>query len=248
MNPVIRAEGTPDSAWRPWLQAQAFAPQSLATLMVGATRLVVVAPHPDDEVLGCGGLLALQAQDAGAVLLIGVTDGEQSHAAVAGVAPAALATQRASERLAGARCLGLASASVVRLRLPDAALAAHAEPLVLRLLPLLRPADLVVSTWRHDGHPDHDACGLAAARACARVGCRHVEAPVWLWNWARPGDPRVPWQRLVALPLNARAQAAKQQALEAHASQLRARGASLGPVLGVQMRAVASRATEYFFT
>lgn len=246
MGAVMRAEGTPEAVWGPWLQTQPFAPQSLATLMNGAERLVVVAPHPDDEVLGCGGLLAMQAERAGPLLVVGVTDGENSHAAVPAVDPGALAAQRTAERLEGTRRLHVADDDVVSLHLPDGALGAHAHELVRRLESLLTAADLVVSTWRHDGHPDHEACGAAAARACKRIGCAHMEVPVWLWHWARPGDLRVPWRRMVALPLAADAQAAKQRALAAHASQLSARSASVGPVLGDEMRGVTARAHEYF--
>jgi LmbE family N-acetylglucosaminyl deacetylase len=248
MGAVIRAEGTPEAVWQPWLQTQAFAQHSLTTLMNGAERLVVVAPHPDDEVLGCGGLLAMQAERDGPLLVVGVTDGEKSHAAVPEVDHNALAARRAAERLEGARRLHVAGNHVVSLRRPDGALSAQVHDLMLQLESLLTAADLVVSTWRHDGHPDHEACGVAAARACKRVGCRHVEAPVWLWHWARPGDLRVPWRRMVALPLAVHAQAAKQGALAAHASQLSARSASVGPVLGDEMRAAAARPHEYFLT
>jgi LmbE family N-acetylglucosaminyl deacetylase len=245
---VIRAEGTPEAAWRPWLQTQPFAQQSLSSLMGVADRLVVVAPHPDDEILGCGGLLAMQAERDGQVLVIGVTDGEQSHAGMPEVDHGALAVQRAAERLEGVGRLGVPRDNVLPLRLPDAALNAHAHRLAMRLEWLLTPADLVISTWRHDGHPDHDASGLAASRACALIGCRHVEALVWMWNWAKPGDARVPWQRMVALPLSPRAQAAKRSALAAHATQLTARGPSVGPVLGDDIRASATRSNEYFLT
>lgn len=243
---VIRDAGTPEAAWQQWLPAQAFLRPSPATLMREAQRLVVVAPHPDDEILGCGGLLAMHVARGAPLLLVGVTDGEKSHAGVPGADPQTLAAQRAAERLEGARRLGVAADHVVTLRLPDGALAAHAHRLAAALQSLLAPTDLLVSTWRHDGHPDHDATGLAAARASALVGCRHLEAPVWLWNWARPGDARVPWQRMVCLPLSARAQAAKLDALSAHASQLNPRSPSLGPVLGDDMRAVATRPHEYF--
>ena len=59
---VIQGQGTPEAVWRPWLRAQPFAPMPKTALLGEARRLVVVAPHPDDEVLACGGLLATQAQ------------------------------------------------------------------------------------------------------------------------------------------------------------------------------------------
>ena len=182
------------------------------------------------------------------MLVIGVTDGEKSHADVLGVNASTLAAQRVAERLEGARRMGFKCDNVIALRLPDAALGRFAHRLAARLAGLLAKTDLVVSTWRVDGHPDHDASGLAAARACASVGCRYVEAPVWMWHWANPADPRVPWHRMTAVPLSERALAIKRMALSAHTSQLTARSRHVGPVLDEQICARAERPFEYFLT
>jgi len=245
---LIQGDGTPEDAWRPWLRTQPLAQMLFLAFMGEAQRLVVVAPHPDDEVLACGGLLAMQAQRGGQVLVIGVTDGERSHADIPGVNANALAVRRAAERLEGARRLGFEPDNVTALRLPDAALRKFEHRLVARLTGLLAKTDIVVSTWRLDGHPDHDVSGLAAARACASVGCRHVEAPVWMWHWANPADPRVPWHRMTAVPLSDQALAAKRAALSAHTSQLRARSPDLGPVLDEQICARTEQPFEYFLT
>ena len=245
---LIQGQGTPEDMWRPWLRAQTWAQMSLPAFMGEAERLVVVAPHPDDEVLACGGLLAMQVQRGGQVLVIAVTDGEQSHAEIPGVDASTLAAQRVAERLEGARRLGFAGDNVIPLRLPDAAIGRFAHRLAARLERLLTKTDLVVSTWRLDGHPDHDASGLATARACASVGCRHVEAPVWMWHWASPADLRVPWHRITPVPLGERALAAKRKALSAHTSQLTARSRHVGPVLDEQICARAERPFEYFLT
>ena len=42
-------------------------------------RLVVVAPHPDDEVLGAGGLLQYMGRVGVEMVVVAVTDGEASH-------------------------------------------------------------------------------------------------------------------------------------------------------------------------
>jgi len=87
---------------------------------------------------------------------------------------------------------------------------------------LLQPRDVVLATWRLDGHPDHEAAGRAAVAAAAARGARCWELPVWSWHWATPGDARVPWQRMRRLMLDADARARKSHAIAAHASQLMA--------------------------
>ena len=70
-----------------------------------------------------------------------------------------------------------------------------------RVAGLAGAGSLVVAPWVGDGHPDHTAAGLGAARAAADVRARSLEYPVWAWHWSAPGDPRVPWQQMVRHPL-----------------------------------------------
>jgi len=243
-------EATPEALWLPWLAE--LAPPTPARDADFATprgdgRLVVVAPHPDDEVLACGGLLARRAAGATAIVVIGVTDGDASHPHSRRWSRRALAEARRRERLAGLASLGLGAAAVLTLGVPDGGVTQHHDAVTTAIAAALRPDDVVIGTWRLDGHPDHDASGAAAARACAAVGCRFIEAPVWMWHWAAPGDARVPWQRLVRLPLSADEVGAKHAAIAAHATQLEARGGADGPVLDAAILARAARASEYFF-
>ena len=91
--------------------------------------------------------------------------------------------------------LGLSRIQLHRLGLPDGHLADLEAPMTWALVPQLRPSDVVITTWRHDGHPDHEATGRACAAACAQVGATLLEMPISAWHWARPGDPRLPWAR-----------------------------------------------------
>jgi hypothetical protein len=68
---AIVGDGTAEEVWRRWLDRMPLPEVELADLGTP----VVVAPHPDDEVLAVGGLLAL----AGAAELVAVTDGGASH-------------------------------------------------------------------------------------------------------------------------------------------------------------------------
>lgn len=242
----ILHDGTTDeAAWRDWLSLLQPPAVALNALVSVGQRLVVVSPHPDDEVLACGGLLALHAQRGGATAIVAVTDGEASHRRDPAWSAPRLASARRVERRRGLARLGLTAGSVTRLGLPDSAVASHRDALQRGLRQVLRPTDCVVSTWQLDGHPDHDATGAETARACADLGCRLIEAPVWMWHWSAPADVRVPWQRLRALALPPEVLTRKAAALAQHATQLAARGDDL-PVLGLAICARAAWRVEHF--
>jgi LmbE family N-acetylglucosaminyl deacetylase len=64
----------------------------------------------------------------------------------------------------------------------------------------------VVCTWRADGHPDHEAVG----QAVDSLAVDNWQFPIWMWHWALPDDPRVPWdsaRRIGDVDVDAKAQA-----------------------------------------
>ncbi|WP_305785727.1 PIG-L deacetylase family protein [Symbioplanes lichenis] len=204
---AIEGLGTPESAWQSWLDLPEL------PLSFPAAPLVVAA-HPDDEVLGVAGLMAR----AGAAELVAVTDGEASHPGSTVFTPLELAKLRRAETAEALTRLGLAGAPVHRLGQPDGGI--DEDALAAALVPLLTPGRLCLATWRGDGHPDHEAVGRAAARACAETGARLLEYPIWTWHWAEPGDERVPWERARRVSLDPAQQAAKAAAISAFVSQV----------------------------
>ncbi len=239
------------AAWQEWIAARPVARLGVADIAPAHRRLVVVAPHPDDELLACGLLLQAHAQQGGRQLIIGVTDGEASHAGDAAWCTPALAAARRDERLAGLRALGLQGAPLRLLGLPDGGVAQQRAALARALHEALAPGDVVVSTWRLDGHPDHEACGQAAAEAARAAGATLWETPVWMWHWAHPAHAQIPWQRLRALRLGgceaACAVARKQLALAQHRSQHAPRADGAGPVLDAAILERAAWPFETFF-
>lgn len=81
---------------------------------------------------------------------------------------------------------------------------------------------MVFSTWREDGHCDHDAVGRASALAAKNVGAQVHELPIWTWHWAHDDDPRVPWHRARRIELSEQQVARKRDAAQAFTSQLHA--------------------------
>ncbi|MGN6634119.1 MAG: PIG-L family deacetylase [Oryzihumus sp.] len=206
--------GTDERAWRAWGRLD-LVPQ---LDWDGVGHVVVVAAHPDDESLGCGGLIAEAARRGLAVDVVVATLGEASHPGSPTVTPKRLAQWRAGEVVVAVRQLA-PQARVHLLRLPDGQLSDHVATVRDAVVSHATPGCWVLAPWVGDGHPDHSAAAAGASEAASAVGATSLEYPVWAWHWATPADPRVPWGQLVRLPLDAAVRDRKRKALAAHRSQ-----------------------------
>jgi LmbE family N-acetylglucosaminyl deacetylase/glycosyltransferase involved in cell wall biosynthesis len=158
----------------PEAEAIPFEPQDLR-----GERLLVLAPHPDDEVIGCGGLVALHLREGRKVHVVVATDGAQ----------AGDAAQRESESRAALALLG--DVTIEFLRFPDRKLSGERE-LDDRIAAILREwkPDLIAVPSPLEIHPDHIAlsrafcdliardASLFADLAVARVAFYEVSAPL----------------------------------------------------------------------
>jgi LmbE family N-acetylglucosaminyl deacetylase len=209
--------------------------------------IVVLAAHPDDEVLGCGGLIAEASARGIDIHVLILTDGGASHA---GVARDALVAMRREESLAGLSLLGAAASRATFLGYPDGALATEgfgfdlAVEAVAASLRQLR-AGCVIAPWRGDPHPDHMAAAHIAQAASAAAGVSRRLAYA-VWAWARPAVEPLP-ESGIALDVR-RHVARRRAALRAHQSQLgtdptMAREFCLPPAIV----ALVERPFEYFF-
>lgn len=209
-------------------------------LLAGAA--LVLAPHPDDETLGCG-VLILRKRDAGVpVTLVVATNGSRSHPEHV-IARERLVQIRTTESLEAARLLGLSEDDVISLGHEDGGLQSSAGTLERELAEVIteRAPEVILVTSERDSHPDHQTLARAARRAVTATGssARLFEYPVWYWNrvpwrrrratwrglpalcWYLLYDPVVEWFRHPALRLSTGGYLPrKHAALAAHASQL----------------------------
>jgi len=220
-NPIV-GQGTPLHLWQTSSKLAELATISVAELVPQGHRAVIIAPHPDDEVLGCGGLLQGLAALGRAIQLISVTDGSASHPGSQRWPVQRLSVVRPQESAQALHRLGLPLHSLKWLRagFSDSQVEAREEQLTEFIQRYLKPTDVVFTTWREDGHCDHEAVGRASARAVQATGATLVELPVWTWHWATPEDSQVPWHRARKIPLTPAAVARKRYAMHAFASQL----------------------------
>jgi LmbE family N-acetylglucosaminyl deacetylase len=225
--PLTRG-GTPVPIWLAALNREALPPLDLT----GCPGLVVVAPHPDDETLGLGATIVQLVASGVDVQVVSVSDGGAGRPGASLSDQLRMETTRRHELRRATGVLGIPPP--MSLGLPDGQLADHENRLTDLLVEILEgfpPRTWCAATWRGDGHPDHEAVGRAAAQACARTGGAVLEYPVWMWHWASPADPGVPWDRACSLPVPGWALARKRLAAQCFRSQLEAGAADSAPVL-----------------
>ncbi|WP_282358007.1 PIG-L family deacetylase [Pseudomonas sp. PS01303] len=232
-NPIV-GQGTTLHQWQGSRHLAELQSIDVLSLVPPGSRAVIIAPHPDDEVLGCGGLLQLLAAAGRPLQLISVTDGSASHPGSERWPVERLSVIRPQESAEALRRLGLPMHRLKWLRggFTDTQVAAQEQQLRTFIESHLRPNDVVFTTWREDGHCDHEAVGRASAEAARQVGATCHELPVWTWHWATPEDAFVPWQRARKILLTPAQVARKRHAVHAFASQLEGDAqAGLAPVL-----------------
>ena len=214
------ATGTPAATVLARMRALPFAtPDAL----IGAGAPLILAPHPDDESLGCGGLIAACCAMGRPPIVVVMTDGARSHPGSAAFPPARLVALRAAETRAAVAALGLAPSRLHFMGLPDGEVPRRGpamEDAAAALAAIARGGGVgtILGTWEHDPHADHVAAHAIAARAAALAGARLLSYPVW--GWALPPRRRLETGVIAGARLDITAQLpAKRRAIAAHGSQ-----------------------------
>lgn len=188
-------------------------------------RVLIIAPHPDDEAVAAGGLIQQTLAGGGTVRVAFLTDGERNpwpqramlrKWRITAADRAAWAALRRREAVASLVALGAGEADAAFLGFPDSTLgvmAAAGDVRATEALTAIASAfdpTLIVSPSALDLHADHRAGALFAHRAAA-------ETPImtYIVHGAAPEG------RLTALlPLTDEQLARKREAILCHASQL----------------------------
>ncbi|UFH56941.1 PIG-L deacetylase family protein [Spirosoma sp. KNUC1025] len=189
---------------------------------------LVVAPHPDDESLGCGGTIALLRQCGYAVQVLFVSDGTMSHPNSPSYPAERLRTVREAEALEALDTLGVPTENVFFMRQKDTQVPtsdcagfADAVEVIYNFLLTVQPATVFVP-WRRDPHRDHRASWqlLMAAVAKLHKPPRILEYLIWLWELGTEQDmPGRDEVRAWYVPIES-VMALRNQAVAAHRSQV----------------------------
>ena len=164
--------------------------------VVGSRLALVVAPHYDDEVLGCGGLVAQLARAGTALRVLFLSDGSGGVEEVGD--RAAYAMRRRAECAGALAALGVAESGVVEhLGLPDGQLELRLGELTTALRRTLEsaPPDLVLVPSPLEATGDHQAAFAALFRVLAPLRAGeplHADLSATrflLYEVNRPGHP-----------------------------------------------------------
>lgn len=191
--------------------------------LLGDRPVLVFAPHPDDESLGCGGLLAACHEDGLPAYAAFLTDGAASHPRSQEYPRARLAALREAEARAALGTLGVEDDRIAFLGLPDGEAPTRGRSFNLtteRLASFARSHGIrtICVTWEHDPHPDHRAAWRIGRQVARTLDARLLCYPVW--GWTISPDSWLPATRLAGARLDiTRYLAAKQRAIACHRSQ-----------------------------
>ena len=152
--------------------------------------ILIIAPHPDDETLGAGGLIAAARLRGISVRVVAVTDGENAYPENDASQIDALRATRIQEQTSALARLGVSSDDIIRFGLPDSALQTCQEELVHKLLSLVTVDTHVLAPWQFDFHPDHRACGIAAEEVAQLKNARFTSYFFWTWHQGSPTQVR----------------------------------------------------------
>lgn len=204
-------------------EAMAALPVAPLDAITGGKTALILAPHADDETLGCGGLIASASAAGHPPFVLILTDGTGSHPNSRAYPPSRLKQVREQEARTAVGILGLPRDRIGFLGLRDTAAPTEGrafDAAVAAIMAVVEQigAASILSPWQHDPHCDHLAAHHMACAAVAQCRIRHLAFPIWGWTLA-------PETRLPGLPPRGTRLditdhlAAKRRAITAHASQ-----------------------------
>lgn len=203
-------------------------PRPVELALPPARRVLALAPHPDDEVLGAGGALALHARRGDEVRVLVAFDGRL------GLAPGADPRARRDEALAAGAELGLTHYEFWDYpegHEPAPAELAQASERLARQLSEFAP-EVVYAPWSEDAHLDHRVLARVgeAALLRARFAGRAFGYEVWSACPAdRVLDVGAAWSAKLAALACHRSQLARTDLVALASANARRAGGWLGP-------------------
>lgn len=175
--------------------------------------VLIVAPHPDDEVIGCGGLIARLVAQGRAPHIIVMTGGEGSHGADCGDKAAIIKARRGLTRNA-LSILGVPENNLHELDFADGGISVHSDEMqrLKELIGSIKPDCVLVPHWG-EGWPDHvNTAKIVKSLLPGKVQVWEYCVWMWFYNVWRGLD----WANAASLRLSSREHELKVKAVDAY--------------------------------
>ena len=171
-------------------------------------NIVVLAPHPDDEAIGCGGTLRLRIDGGDRVVAVFLTSGELG---VKDCPRDEACRLREAEATEAAEILGVAQLDFLRLRDLDVAAQINEASARLAAVLLREEPGLIFLPHPQEWHPDHRVSLPLVRKTIASISVRPVLATYEVWTPLAEHD----WASDVTTTMSA-----KLRAVRCYSSQL----------------------------
>lgn len=193
--------------------------------VMGFGITLIVAPHADDESLGCAGLISLLRKYGQLVYIVLLSDGTLSHPNSLEYPAEKLRALRENELIFAAKTLGVEAEHLIFCRYKDRSVPNSSSPdferaveNISKMISVIKPQSVFVP-WRRDPHPDHHAA-FQLIQAADTSSAKIYEYPIWLHEITEKQnepdlDEAMPFRLNISsvLPL-------KLEAIAAHQSQI----------------------------
>lgn len=157
---------------------------------------LIISPHPDDEVFGCGGLIARKKRQGARVSLLMLTEGEGAHLNCCDAPEKEIGACRRKLTLKAGEAVGLGQNDMTWFGLPDGKIPGRsaegftqAVERLVTVLQELKPGE-VYAPVPFDCWPDHERASQLVDAAIKLYGkpCVSYYYPVWMWHSLRLRD------------------------------------------------------------
>lgn len=217
----IYGKGTSKHDWMSWEGLTKLPIMNIEQIFLKHARVVILSPHPDDEILGCAGLIQQLYRLNREILVVGVTKGTASHPHSSQYSSDELARLRPLEsRQALDVLVGKNQIQYLSLGLVDGKITQQQALLEQHLSTIIQENDILISTYEKDGHPDHESLGQFVTEFSQSKGLTHLQAMIWAWHWAKPNDIQIEWTSILRLELNEAQIEKKAKAIQCFKTQI----------------------------
>ncbi len=218
-------------------------------------KVLIVAPHPDDEVIGCGGLIARLVAEGRTPHIIVMTGGEGSHRGCCSIAADEIKTARRELTDKALRLLSVDREFIHYLDFPDGGIPSGMENGEWRmenlrkleeLLAEINPDTIFVPHWC-EGWPDHvNTRNLILNSQFSIINSPQVwEYCVWMWYYNVWRG--LEWKNAYKLKMTPREHQLKLEAMDAYIKPLAPCGKPWSGVLPELFVKANSSNTELYF-